>query len=84
MSTPRRTLGTGTDRPVSTRDPRARSAVERAIGGDWVEVPAPDPAPAPTGRRRLGPRADSTPADRTTITTAQENVGEAEPVHHGA
>ncbi|MFI8258909.1 hypothetical protein [Streptomyces filamentosus] len=56
MSTMRRPLGTGPDVEIPERDARARSAFERAVEGDWVEVPEP-PAARPTGGRRpLGPR----------------------------
>ncbi|MEU9797205.1 hypothetical protein AB0E27_42865 [Streptomyces sparsogenes] len=57
MST-RRRLGPGPAiAPPAARDPRARTAAERAADGDWVELPD-DPAPArvpPGGRRTLGP-----------------------------
>ncbi|MFC5157022.1 hypothetical protein ACFPRH_35450 [Streptomyces amakusaensis] len=53
--TRRRSLGAGTalpDPPV--RDPRARTAAERAADAAWVELPAGGPAVPPGVRRRLG------------------------------
>lgn len=56
MSTTRRPLGAGPDVQIPERDDRARSAFERAVGGDWVEVPAPVERRQVGPRRPLGPR----------------------------
>ncbi|MFJ5954167.1 hypothetical protein [Streptomyces noursei] len=60
MTSTRRPLGAGTDRPtpeLPERDPRTRTAAERAADGDWVEAPADPPAPVKaSGRRPLGRR----------------------------
>ncbi|MFC8278162.1 hypothetical protein ACFUJR_37700 [Streptomyces sp. NPDC057271] len=58
MSTMRRPLGTGPAIEIPVRDARARSAIERAIEGEWVEVPETTERPTPGGRRPLGPRGD--------------------------
>ncbi|MFJ8314038.1 MULTISPECIES: hypothetical protein [unclassified Streptomyces] len=55
-TTRRRPLGPGQDLPdPPARDPRARTAAERAAASEWVEqLPAASQAPAVGGRRRLG------------------------------
>ncbi|MEU7154711.1 hypothetical protein AB0B15_42935 [Streptomyces sp. NPDC045456] len=57
MSTTRRRLGTGPDLPPTPqRDPRAMTAAERAIEGEWVEAPDTTAPTVRTGRRPLGTR----------------------------
>ncbi|MEU2565128.1 hypothetical protein ABZ626_38260 [Streptomyces longispororuber] len=60
MTTAGHHLGQGADIQIPVRDPRTRTAAERAADGDWVErpqPPAPRTAPAsPGGRRPLGRR----------------------------
>ncbi|MET9957316.1 hypothetical protein ABZ135_37970 [Streptomyces sp. NPDC006339] len=56
MSTARRRLGTGPAITIPERDERTLSAAERAVEGDWVEVPERLERPAVVGRRPLGPR----------------------------
>ncbi|MFD9246847.1 hypothetical protein ACFV0D_33975 [Streptomyces sp. NPDC059556] len=59
MSTARRVLGAGPDVPIRERDERRLTAIERALDGDWVEVPQPVERPLSVGRRPLGPRGSS-------------------------
>ena len=56
MSTMRRPLGAGPAVQIPERDERGLSAFERAVGGDWVEVPAPATRRPVGTRRPLGPR----------------------------
>ncbi|MFD9909504.1 hypothetical protein [Streptomyces sp. NPDC059063] len=60
MSTARRPLGQGPDVPIPVRDPRTRTAAERAADGDWVEKPespaGPSAVPTTARRRPLGRR----------------------------
>jgi hypothetical protein len=59
MSTARRALGAGPDVPIRERDERRLTAIERALDGDWVEVPERVERPVVVGRRPLGPRGFS-------------------------
>ncbi|MFE2045946.1 hypothetical protein ACFXAZ_34505 [Streptomyces sp. NPDC059477] len=54
MSTTRRALGAGQDIPEPVRDPRARTAAERAADGAWVAEQQEVRRVPPGGRRRLG------------------------------
>ncbi|MFI2740988.1 hypothetical protein [Streptomyces sp. NPDC018711] len=59
MSTARRPLGAGPDVQIRERDKRRLTAIERALDGDWVEVPERIERPVIVGRRPLGPRGFS-------------------------
>ncbi|MFI1890744.1 hypothetical protein [Streptomyces jumonjinensis] len=55
--TGRRLLGAGSERPdPPARDPRARTAAERAVDGEWIAERASPAGGVSGGRRRtLGP-----------------------------